>query len=552
MGPTPEGHLQISQGGIDIRMRRFALVATVLVLVFASLAVAKTADPGEIHSVLVRDAIPAVINPAFGLGGIEGGTAVLGLAVGGDARAYPVPILSNHEIVDDVVGGVPVAVTYCPLCGTGIAFDRRAQGHVLTLKVSGKLLQNNLVMYDVETNSQWSQLLGQALTGPLAGSRLEVIPSAMTTFEAWRSLYPGTKVLSPPPTGRDYSSDPYDPYYASDDTLFPVRVPDRAMHPKAFVLGVSLNGEAVAFPYEVLRRSPVVNTTVGGVPIVVTFQLGYASAWERDGHAFSYASGRTMVDERGRPWDTAGGASMDGAERLDPAQAIPSFWFAWKDFHPDTKVYGTPTPYNGTFNSGFVLSTAFFQVLLVIFVVIVAARNLYRHFLKRGPWADPKWRTTGGQAFWAFIGAAFGAFAVSDGLDSLGPLYRLGEVVLGVAFVGLGIHLAWQAAASLGYEIRQSALGAEATRHRIEETLRRSWEASEGRSVADRLHLNRGIRRYDIAGGGALEVDGLGNVFVARRGVGQARAVALKALAEDALLMGGPSARGAQGPVEGS
>jgi hypothetical protein len=517
-------------------MRPFALVATVVVLLFAAMALAKMADPGAVKFVLLRDAIPAVTDPTFEGGAVTGTTFVVGLAIDGDARAYPLPILSIHEIVNDEVGGTPVAVTYCPLCGTGIVFDRRVEGQVLTFKVSGRLYQNNLVMYDVETNSQWSQLLGEAITGPLEGTKLQVVSSTMASFAAWQSLHPDTQVLAPPRPGGGYAVDPYASYYSSSDTLFPIRVPDPTMHPKAFVLGVVLNGEAMAFPYEVLRREPVVNVDVGGVGLVVTFQLDFAAAWERDGRLFFRANGTTMVDDLGREWNTATGEALGGGERLVPVRAVPGFWFAWKDFYPETAVYGDPTPFTGTLNSGFLISSSFLFFLLLLVVIALAAWDLYRHVARRGAWADPKWRSAAGQGFWAVLGVAFGAFAVADGFDSLALVYRVGGVVLGLAFVVLGVHLAWQAVASYGHDVRRTALGGEETRRRIDAFLTRRRGTFEARLEGDRLGLYRDVRRYLLDDGTSFAVDAAGTVLVPRRGGGRDEATVLRVLVDDALL----------------
>lgn len=516
-------------------MRRLAVVATVLALAFSGLTLAKLLDPGEIHFVLFRDAIPALTDPRFGDSFADENAFVIGVEIAGDARAYPLSILSFHEIVNDVVGGIPVAVTYCPLCGTGIVFDRRVGELVLTLKVSGRLLQNNLVMYDVETSSQWSQLLGEAITGPLTGTKLRLVSSAMTTFAEWESLHPSTKVLAPPtPSGR-YASDPYAPYYLSDETLFPIRVPDPTMHPKALVQGVSLNGESVAFPYEVVRMEGVVNEVVGGAAVVVTFQLGYVVVWARGDRTFVAASDATMTDDTGGVWTRAAGERLDGSDRLEPVPSIPSFWFSWKDFHPETRVYGEPTPYRGTFNSGFLISSSFFVFILVLIVTGLAARDLYRHVTRRSGWADPAWRSTAGMAYWSFLGVAFGLFAISDGLDSLSPFYRGAEVAMGSAFLVLGVHLAWQGVASRGHDLRRAAFGGEQARHEIEAALRESGEEYEVREEGTRPALFRDVRRFVLASGGSLAVDAAGNVLLARRGVPRRRVAILRKLADESL-----------------
>ena len=164
----------------------------------------------ELFRLVPRDWIRSIDAPTF-VGPddrlFSGDLPVIGVIVGSDARAYPIPILARSEIVNDVVGGVPVAVTYCPLCLTGIVFDRTLGGELLSFGVSGKLLLNDLIMYDGQSNTLWSQLLGEAVDGPRKGQQLVVVDSLQTTWATWHALHTGSLVLegvSATPTRPNY------------------------------------------------------------------------------------------------------------------------------------------------------------------------------------------------------------------------------------------------------------------------------------------------------------------------------------------------------------
>ncbi|MCH2163100.1 MAG: DUF3179 domain-containing protein [Marinovum sp.] len=166
-----------------------------------------------------RDGIPAIDNPTFkpvaserGIGGRE---PVIAVEIGGDVRAYPVRYLTWHEIVNDTVGGVPVAVTFCPLCNSGITFDRRAPAGVLSFGVSGKLRNSDMVMYDRETESWWQQAIGEAIVGELTGTELTMIPTWMESWAEFRDRNPDGLVMSEPGWNREYGRNPYSNYDSS-------------------------------------------------------------------------------------------------------------------------------------------------------------------------------------------------------------------------------------------------------------------------------------------------------------------------------------------------
>jgi hypothetical protein len=268
-----------------------------------------------------RDGIPAIDDPRF-LAAAEArflrdDERVLGMVRGGVAKAYPIGILNYHEIVNDRFGDEPVVVSYCPLCGTGMAFSAVAAGKVRRFGVSGLLYNSDVLLYDRESESLWSQIMKQAVTGPLRGSRLVQLPLTHTTWRDWRERHPASLVLSTD-TGhrRDYSRTPYAGYETSPDIYFPVGKVSRRYHPKELVIGLTINDSAKVYPFaELSRGQHAISDTVGGQPVRIEFD-----AANRTGR---------VLDSRGRE-----------------LPSVIAYWFAWMAFHPDSAVYqwdGPPT-----------------------------------------------------------------------------------------------------------------------------------------------------------------------------------------------------------------
>jgi hypothetical protein len=230
-------------------------------------------------------------------------------------------------------------------------YSRIIDGEEFTFGVSGKLIRNVLVMYDRQTGSLWSQLLGEAVQGEMLGTKLEFLPAFQTTWEDWKTTHPNTVALE---KGYAGDFDPYEGYYrsAAEGVLGASQVDER-IGQKEFVIGVEHLAFKVAFPFSVLSLEPVVNYHVGPTPILVVFNPETATGvvFERelaDGQVLTFETidGLTLVDlETGSTWDGLKGEAINGplaGESLTRVKSTQSFWFGWYDFHPDTDVYGIP------------------------------------------------------------------------------------------------------------------------------------------------------------------------------------------------------------------
>lgn len=263
-----------------------------------------------------KDGIPAILLPKFISAKeadrtfLKNDDRVLGLIYRGKAKAYPIKILNWHEIVNDRIGGVSRVVTYCPLCGTGMVFDTKVKGRKLTFGVSGLLYQSDMLLYDHQTESLWSQIKSEAVTGSLIGARLKLVSSTHTDWKSWKARYPGTLVLSDD-TGyiRNYDRDPYEGYESSDRLMFGVKATNQKYHSKEKVIGIQLGKVTKAYPFSELgkTKSPV-KDILGKTPISIFYDRKSKTAIIRD--------------EKGRE-----------------LPSVVGFWFAWYAFHPETQVF---------------------------------------------------------------------------------------------------------------------------------------------------------------------------------------------------------------------
>ena len=304
-----------------------------------------------------RDAIPPLNSPDYQSSGeaaewLQPDHLVLGFERGGDARAYPLRIMNWHEIVNDRIGDLDVVVTYCPLCRTGLVFDRNLPGvGLLTFGNTGALYESAMVMYDHETDSQWWQAAGEAITGPLKGAYLDLMPAITATWSDWLTLWPQSRVLSRN-TGyeRDYQHDAFDGYSKLDsEPGFPVSTLDHRLQPKAVVLGVEADDGPVAYSLTAMGPWAALNDELDGRPIVVFSGRSNAGAiFEAtvDDKRLEFA----VVDEvfvdvdTGSTWDLAGRATAGpfAGRRLVSVPSYASFWFSWATVWPGSKIKPEP------------------------------------------------------------------------------------------------------------------------------------------------------------------------------------------------------------------
>jgi hypothetical protein len=262
-----------------------------------------------------RDGIPALTRPSMRIASevkyLRAADRVLALSLGGESRAYPIRILNWHEIVNDTVGGRDVVISYCPLCGTGMVFDAQVNGRTLEFGVSGLLYNSDMLLYDRQTSSLWSQIQAQAISGPLKGSKLSLIAADYTSWQDWSKKHPDGLVLDKN-TGhaRDYSRDPYAGYENVATLYFDVQNRDQRFHEKEPVVGLIIDGKAKVWPLGELKkvRDWPLKDSLGGTRLRISYQHQDKSV--------------TIVDAKG--------------VRLP---AVPAYWFAWIAFYPDTEVF---------------------------------------------------------------------------------------------------------------------------------------------------------------------------------------------------------------------
>lgn len=303
----------------------------------------------------LRDWIPPVYRPRYGgpegLSWLRDDDLVVGYVVGDEAYAYPIKILNLREIVNDVIGGEPVVVTYCPLCGSGVVYSRRLQGRTLIFGNTSALYQSDLVMFDHETGSYWFQTAGEAIVGRLAGAELRVLPSQTAPWGMWRRLHPGTRLLvgdGPERFGARYARDPFAGYgeqLGGNRFPIPAEKLDHRLRPGEVVMTVEVRGARKAYPLRLLRGP--INDVVGGVPVVVVpgaaGSFGVAFRAEAGGRRLTFAArdGGLRDRQTGSRWDAAGRAASGPLEgtRLEALPARRAFWFSVAIAEPGIGLY---------------------------------------------------------------------------------------------------------------------------------------------------------------------------------------------------------------------
>ena len=277
---------------------------------------AKVEKEDLLQGCLSKDCIPSIDDPVFESASeadlwLEGDDRVFSLEHNGVVRAYPQRIMNWHEIVNDQAGDIPIAITFCPLCGSALAFERVVDGVITEFGVSGKLHNSDLVMYDRYEGSLWQQITGEAIVWP--GARrdevLTKVPIITVSWDRWKSEHPDTQVLSRD-TGftRDYDQYPYGTYEQDDELLFGVKGLDKSLQIKTVVYGVEVNGSSKAYPEDVFEEGVLINDRVGDTAISLKKQSN-------------------------------GEISVTNEDTRELINATRLFWFAWASFHPETELY---------------------------------------------------------------------------------------------------------------------------------------------------------------------------------------------------------------------
>ncbi|MFL2639882.1 MAG: DUF3179 domain-containing protein [Dehalococcoidia bacterium] len=320
-----------------------------------------------------RDGIPPIYNPTFisikdssEIEWLTDNHPVAVIAIDGEAKAYPLGILTFHEIVNDTVSGKPIVITYCPLCYTALGFEREVDGNVLNFGTTGNLRRSNLIMWDDLTESWWQQITGKAIIGDLAGVSLETINVNISSLDQFKHTYPSGLILSPNSTNYEmdeiYGKNPYLRYDAPNTQPFMFKQSiDKRLDPVERVLGIEINGNYLAIPFISLENDIVVELEHEGEEIVVFYNDKTLSALDKEliiesriagsASAFSpYVNGERVYfyNDDGLIRDVATnskwsqlGQAYEGilaGETLDTLETVNVLWFAWASFYPSTEI----------------------------------------------------------------------------------------------------------------------------------------------------------------------------------------------------------------------
>ena len=294
---------------------------------------------------VVKDGIPALTNPklvpAKDARYLTKDELVFGVSINGDVRAYPFRMLDWHEMFNDVIGGVPVSLAYCTLCGSGILFETTVEGRdkPFVFGSSGFLYRSNKLMYDTETNSLWNQFTGRPVVGALVGSGIELKtrPVAITRWADWLKSNPGTKVLSLD-TGfdRDYTpGKPYASYFNSPDLMFPALVDETKLKAKDYVFALRGSGSDKAWPLKLFEKTPVINDTAGVISLTLAgnAKTRTVRAYRTDGESFEKTNSGDILKLGGKSWKVTEDALVGpGGKKFHRLPGHIAYWFAWSGY----------------------------------------------------------------------------------------------------------------------------------------------------------------------------------------------------------------------------
>lgn len=329
----------------------------------------RTVTLGEVKVWQDREAVPPINAPYF----IPGSQAtvladddpVIALELNGEWRAYPLALLVTHHIVNDVMQGIPIAITFCPLCNSALVFNRRVGDQTLTFGISGATRNGGFLMWDTETQSWWQQFTGEAIMGAHMGARLETLPSKIVSWKAYRKWHPMGRVLQ-----RDEVLGPleYAPHllttYEAIDPRAVMDTPiDARLPAKERVLGAMIGSQTIVYPFHTLGEAGLINDTVDGHAVVAFWQAGNVDAENTvqpgvdvgmavlfyrtvNGQTLTFVRrGANIEDaETGSVWTIFGEAVEGPLKRthLEQVEGMAAFWFAWVSSYPQTHIYGQP------------------------------------------------------------------------------------------------------------------------------------------------------------------------------------------------------------------
>ncbi|KAA3610029.1 MAG: DUF3179 domain-containing protein [Calditrichaeota bacterium] len=299
-----------------------------------------------------KDGIPALDNPlmikAEAASYVDDNESVFGLAVNGEFHAYPLRIFNWHEMINIEIGGKSVSISYCTLCGAAIPFDTKVDGRVFTFGSSGLLYRSNKLMYDRQTNSLWSAFEGKPVTGLMAQQdvKLKTYPIVRTSWQEWKTKHPKTLVLDIN-TGhtRNYGrfGGPYNAYFRSPRTMFPISWRDYKLEAKEWVYGIHVKGKSKAYPIKLFEENQLIQDSFGGINFVFIGNEDELTVrvYQAEDQYFSMTMEGVLKDQSGKNWKVYEDSLVtdDHSKKLNRYPGHLAYWFAWYQFFMDTDVY---------------------------------------------------------------------------------------------------------------------------------------------------------------------------------------------------------------------